>query len=450
MGATAVAARKGWPELAAANRTLTGNALAVPTAEQLAWQELEIGMFIHFAPNTWRDREGDDMSTPLSEINPLSLDTDQWTEGAVSLGAKYVVFVAKHAGGFCMWQTHSTDYGIRNTSWRGGHGDVLADLYASCHKHGLKLGVYLSPHDVSQGAADGGRCKTSEEQQKYNAIYRQQLTEVLSRYGAMVEIWFDGSIIIPVDDILREYTPQAMIFEGPEATVRWVGNEDGFAPYPLWNAESTAEARSGVSTSLDSDPDGGAWMPIECDVSIRRPNWFWSTTNVRNLMTIDQLIEVYYRSVGRRADFVQYSTEPGGAHCRRGFCPCEGIWRGNPAQTQRERGRDRRHRRHTCARSSQTNTRRSCDPAGRLPLWAARAWLSPGRPMRGPMGCPLCREFHWVQADRSRDAARLLGFTPDHYENAGRAKNPPARGLRRRRGSTSELGCLRAAWPPIK
>jgi alpha-L-fucosidase len=237
-------------------------------------------------------------------MNPVSLDTDQWAEAAISLGAKYVVFVAKHVGGFCMWQTHTTDYSVRNTPWRGGRGDVLADLSASCYKHGLKLGVYLCPHDASQGAADSGRCKTSEKQQKYNAIYRQQLTEVLSRYGEMVEIWFDGSNVIPADDILRKYAPHAMIFQGPEATVRWVGNEDGFAPYPLWNAESTAEVRSGVSTSLDSNPDGDAWIPVECDVSIRRPNWFWSTTNVKNLMTLDQLLEVYYRSVGRGAQLL--------------------------------------------------------------------------------------------------------------------------------------------------
>ncbi|MGH9590830.1 MAG: alpha-L-fucosidase, partial [Terracidiphilus sp.] len=223
---------------------------------------------------------------------------------AVNLGARYIVFVAKHAGGFCMWQTATTPYSIGHTPWEDGKGDVLRNLSASCRKYGLGLGVYVSPRDKYLGAGTGGVCKTPAQQEKYNAIYRQQLTEVLSRYGSMVEVWFDGSTVVPVADILRKYALHAAIFQGPSATIRWVGNENGFAPYPLWDAEPVSDARSGVSTALDSGPDGGAWMPVECDVSIRRPNWFWSTTNVRNLMTLEQLLEVYYRSVGRGAQLL--------------------------------------------------------------------------------------------------------------------------------------------------
>lgn len=276
---------------------------ALPTADQLAWQDLEFGMFVHFAPNTFQNREYDDLSTPLSAINP-DIDTDNWAQCAVNLGARYIVFVAKHAGGFCMWQTATTPYSIAHTPWEHGHGDVLRNLSASCRKYGLRLGVYVSPRDKYLGAGTGGVCETPAQQQKYNAIYREQLTEVLSRYGAMVEIWFDGSIVVPVADILRKFAPHAAIFQGPLATIRWVGNENGFAPYPLWDTEAIADARSGVSTALNGDPDGGAWMPVECDVSIRRPNWFWSTTNVRNLMTLEQMFEVYYRSVGRGAQLL--------------------------------------------------------------------------------------------------------------------------------------------------
>ncbi len=260
-------------------------------------------MFVHFAPNTWQDKEGDDLSTPLSAINP-DIDTDNWAECAVNLGARYIVFVAKHQGGFCMWQTQTTKYSIANTPWKNGHGDVLADLSVSCRKRALRLGVYLSPRDDYFGAGLGGVCKDPARQSAYNAMYREQLTEVLTRYGEMVEVWFDGSSVVPVSDIVRKYAPHAAIFQGPDATIRWVGNESGFAPYPLWNAESKADARSGVSTSMHGDPDGDAWIPVECDVSIRRPNWFWSTTNVRNLMTLDQLLEVYYRSVGRGAQLL--------------------------------------------------------------------------------------------------------------------------------------------------
>jgi alpha-L-fucosidase len=272
--------------------------LAVPTPNQTAWQDLEIGMFVHFAPNTWQAREYDDLSTPLSAINPAQLDTDQWVECALGLGAKYIVFVAKHVGGFCMWQTETTSYGIRNTPWRNGKGDVMADLSQSCRKRGLKLGIYLSPRDDKFGAGTGGQCKTREMQTAYDALYRRQLTELLTRYGEMVEIWFDGSLVTPVGDILKERAPHAMIFQGTFATIRWVGNEDGFAPYPAWNAVSKSDAESGVATAMHSDPNESVWLPIEADVSIRRPNWFWSTQNERNLLALDQLLEIYYRSVG--------------------------------------------------------------------------------------------------------------------------------------------------------
>jgi alpha-L-fucosidase len=273
--------------------------LAIPSPDQIAWQDLEVGMFVHFAPNTWQDVESDNLSTPLSAIDPKHLDTDQWAQTAVALGAKYIVFVAKHQGGFCMWQTHTTDYSIRNTPWRQGKGDVLADVATSCRKFGLKLGVYVCPRDDHFGAKTGGICATPELQQRYNTMYREQLTEVLSRYGEMVEVWFDGSTAAPVADILTRYQPHAMVFQGPSATIRWVGNEDGIAPNPCWNGISRADAKSGTATSLNSDPDGNTWMPSEVDVSIRRPDWFWSTTNENKVLTVDQLLTIYYCSVGR-------------------------------------------------------------------------------------------------------------------------------------------------------
>jgi alpha-L-fucosidase len=279
-------------------------ALAKPSREQISWAALEVGMFVHFAPNTWQDLESDDLSTPLSAINPVKLDTDQWARTAVALGAKYIVFVAKHQGGFCMWQTHTTDYGIRNTPWKGGKGDVLAEVATSCKKFGLRLGVYVCPRDDHAGAGTGGICKTPELQAKYDAMYRAQLTEVFSRYGEMVETWFDGSSKTPVGDLLRKYQPRAMVFQGPTATIRWAGTEEGSAPYPCWNGIDAARAKSGVSTALDSDPNGDTWLPVEVDVSIRRPNWFWSTKNANKVLTKDQLMSIYYRSVGRGAQLL--------------------------------------------------------------------------------------------------------------------------------------------------
>ncbi len=302
-GVTASAHLMGSSAVAGALATAPVN-LALPTAEQLAWQDMEIGMFMHFGPNTWQDVESDDLSTPLSGINPKRLNTDQWAQCAVALGAKYIVFVAKHQGGFCMWQTQTTPYSIGNTPWRGGHGDVMADLAKSCDRYGLRLGVYMCPRDDHFGATTGGRCKTPEHQKQYDAMYRQQLIEVLSRYGEMVEVWFDGSSATPVADILQRYASRSMIFQGPSATIRWVGNEQGFAPYPAWNSLSTHDAATGVATALYGDPNGQVWLPNEVDVSIRRPDFFWSTKNDRNVLTKEQFLEVYYRSVGRGAQLL--------------------------------------------------------------------------------------------------------------------------------------------------
>lgn len=304
IGASFTCRRIGIAEYIRDENPVAHGRLALPSKQQLAWQDLEMGMFVHFAPNTWQGVEQDNLSTPLSAIDPAALNTDQWASTAVDLGARYIVFVAKHSGGFCMWRTETTDYGIRNTPWRGGHGDVLADVSASCRKFGLKLGVYVSPRDASLGAGGGGRCKTPAQQQKYNAIYRRQLTEVLSRYGNMVEIWFDGSNIIPVGDILRQYAPDAMIFQGPHATIRWAGNENGYVPYPAWNSISAADAKTGIATARDGNPNGSVWMPNEVDVSILRPDWFWSEKSQRNLLSLDALMEIYRRSIGRGAQLL--------------------------------------------------------------------------------------------------------------------------------------------------
>jgi alpha-L-fucosidase len=273
---------------------------ARPTPAQIAWHDSEIGMFIHFAPNTYTDQEYDDLSLPLERFNPVQLDTDQWVTAAEAIGAKYIVFVAKHAGGFCMWPTETTDYGIKNTPWRDGKGDVLRDLSESCRKREMKLGVYVSPCDRKQGAEGGGRCKAPEAQEAYDTLYRRQLTEVLSGYGEMLEIWFDGSVVVPVGDILRQYAPRAMIFQGPHATIRWVGNEDGFAPYPAWNALADKDAKSGEATAEHGKPDGAAWLPLECGARMRN-TWFWNTRNAHTLKTVDQLMDMYYRSVGHGA-----------------------------------------------------------------------------------------------------------------------------------------------------
>jgi len=126
------------------------------------------------------------------------------------------------------------------------------------------------------------------------------LTETLSRYGEMFEVWFDGNTVVPVGDILEQYAPGAMVFQGPQATIRWVGNEDGYAPYPAWNAVSEADARTGGATAAAGTPRGAVWLPNECDARMRS-TWFWNSRNATTLKTVDQLMEIYYRSVGHGA-----------------------------------------------------------------------------------------------------------------------------------------------------
>lgn len=274
--------------------------LPKPTPRQLAWHDAEVGMFLHFAPNTWQDGEGDDLSTPMSAINPARLDTDQWARTAKAMGAKYVVFVAKHVGGFCWWQTTTTDYSVKSIPWHGGKGDVMADLSKSCRKLGLKLGVYLSPCDRKFGVDVGGRAKTPEVQAAYIKLFRTQLTELLTKYGPIFEVWFDGSLVFDVGDILSKHAPKAVVFQGPEASIRWVGNEEGFAPYPAWNGAKYDKKTWGTLTAADGDPNGDRWLPNEVDCRMR-DTWFWNTRNAGSLKSVDKLMEMYEQSVGRGA-----------------------------------------------------------------------------------------------------------------------------------------------------
>ena len=274
------------------------SALPRPTPAQLEWQDAEVGMFLHLAPNTWQDREYDDLSTPLSAINPTRLDTDQWARVAKSMGARYLVFVAKHVGGFCWWQTKTTDYGVRNIPWRGGKGDVMADLSRSCRKYGLRLGVYLSPQDERHNVDVGGRARDPSKQPAYDALFRRQLTELLANYGPIHEVWFDGSLRLDVSDVLAKHAPGAVVFQGPQASIRWVGNEEGIAPYPCWNGARHDSRTWGVLTAADGDPDGDRWLPTETD-SRMRDTWFWNTRNEASVAPLDRLMERYEASVGR-------------------------------------------------------------------------------------------------------------------------------------------------------
>jgi alpha-L-fucosidase len=278
--------------------------LATPSAKQYLWQDMELSMFVHFAPETWQGTESDNHTTELNRINPGKLDVNQWIDAAESFGAKMIIFVAKHVGGFCMWQTETTDYSIKNTTYKNGKGDVLDELALACSKRGMKLGIYIYPGDDTWGAYQGGGGRTEDpaKQEGYSRVLRKQWEEVLSRYGHQIEeIWFDGGLVIPLEDIINKYSPHAIVFQGPFADIRWVGNERGFAPYPAWNTVKREDLLAGHATAADGDPDGDKWIPLEVDTPLKDHYWMWSIDNEKNLKSLDELIEIYYKSVGRGA-----------------------------------------------------------------------------------------------------------------------------------------------------
>jgi alpha-L-fucosidase len=294
----------------AAAAAVRGATRPVPTREQAAWQDFEIGMFIHFAPNTYNNTQGDlgGMSDPR-RFTPHQLDVAQWLDVAQSMNARYVVLVAKHVGGFCLWPTRTTLYSIASTPYKGGKGDIVGEFAAECRKRNMPYGFYISPRDDHRGVREGGIARSGmpEDQRRYDEVYKQQLTELLTGYGKLAEVWFDGSangeLVRP---LIRAHQPQAMIFQSSAATIRWVGNEEGVAPYPVWNTVREHDWGTGEAKGAGV-PDGDIWLPAECDVPIRK-DWFWTTDNHTSLKTLEQLMDIYCKSVGRGCNLLLNHT----------------------------------------------------------------------------------------------------------------------------------------------
>ncbi|MCG8310734.1 MAG: alpha-L-fucosidase, partial [Cytophagales bacterium] len=263
-------------------------------------------MFLHFAPTTWTEVEQNDHSVSLDRINPTKLNTDQWCEAALAFGAKQIIFVAKHSGGFCWWQTETTDYGIKNTPYKRGKGDVLKEISESCKKYGLNLGVYIYPGDRTWGAmiGSGGKTKDPAKQEAYNEVFRTQLTEVLANYGEMLEVWFDGSCAIDVSDIMEKYASNSVVFQGPHASLRWPGTESGKLFYPAWNTVKNQDLKTGVSTQIHGTPNGDAWAPLETNTTLYNHYWFWSPNKVKKRKSLQELMDCYYQSVGYGSVFL--------------------------------------------------------------------------------------------------------------------------------------------------
>jgi alpha-L-fucosidase len=275
--------------------------LPIPTDRQLEWQEAELAMFLHFGVNTFTNREWGTGEENPAVFNPSHLNTRQWTSVAKETGFKTVILTAKHHDGFCLWPSKYTDHSVERSPWKDGAGDVVGELAAAAKADGLKLGLYLSPWDRHEPVYG--------DQVEYNQYYFGQLQELVTGYGDLAEVWFDGAKGADAKDmdynfdaywsLVRQQQPGAVMFSDAGPDVRWIGNEDGIAGETCWSMMERSQVTIGKADRdllNHGDPNGSDWVPGESDVSIR-PGWFWHPEEEPK--SVAELMDIYYKSVGR-------------------------------------------------------------------------------------------------------------------------------------------------------
>jgi len=301
-------------------------ASVVPSPRQADWQARELTAFAHFGMNTFTDREWGEGTEDPRLFDPTALDARQWAAVMKEAGMKTLIVTAKHHDGFCLWPTAMTDHSVRNSPWKGGRGDVVGEVAAACREAGLGFGVYLSPWDRHE--------RSYGDSPRYNEFFRAQLRELLTGYGPVAEVWFDGACAEGPNGkkqvydwpsyykLIRELQPAAVIaIMGPD--VRWVGTESGYGRETEWSvvpvdiadpaavaAASQREPLDGAFTPKDlTKEDLGSraalrgaksliWYPAETDVSIR-PSWFHHPAEDGRVKTPEKLVDIYFSSVGR-------------------------------------------------------------------------------------------------------------------------------------------------------
>ncbi len=281
----------------------------VPSPRQLAWQKNEYYAFVHFGPNTFTGKEWGTGKEPTEVFNPTHLDCLQWCKAFKKAGMAGVIITAKHHDGFCLWPSKYSLHTVAQSPWKGGKGDLLKELSQACQKTGLKFGVYLSPWDRNHPAYG-----TPE----YNQVFMNMLGEVLTKYGKVFEVWFDGAngegpngkrqvYDWPAfNATVRKWQPNAVIFSDAGPDIRWVGNEEGHAGETCWSTITRADYKPGTEKYhelTEGNPDGADWVPAECDVSIR-PGWFYRATEDDQVKSPEALLDLYERSVGHNGSFL--------------------------------------------------------------------------------------------------------------------------------------------------
>lgn len=295
----------------------------VPAPRQLRWQRLELTGFFHFGINTFTGREWGDGKEDPRLFNPAQLDAGQWVKAAKDGGIKQVIITAKHHDGFCLWPTKTTRHSVASSPWKEGRGDVVKEVADACRRQGLGFGVYLSPWD--RNAAVYGT-------DAYNDFFVEQLTELLTKYGRVEEVWFDGANgegpngkkqVYDFErwyKVIRRLQPEAVIaIMGPD--VRWVGTETGYGREQEWSVvpannldqtEIATNSQQGLAFKPAGDMRGSdlgsrekilaakglVWYPAETDVSIR-PGWFYHEKEDDQVKSPEKLLDIYFSSVGR-------------------------------------------------------------------------------------------------------------------------------------------------------
>lgn len=297
----------------------------VPSRRQLAWQQQELVAFVHFGMNTFMDREWGDGKEDPSAFNPSDFDARQWAKVVKDAGMKTLILTAKHHDGFCLWPSKFTDHSVKNSPWRNGSGDVVREVASACREFGIGFGVYLSPWDRHE--------KSYGDSPIYNEHFCNQLRELLTNYGEIAEVWFDGANGEGPNGkkqiydwrsyykVIRELQPGAIIaIMGPD--VRWVGTESGYGRETEWsvipditqNLDAIAASsqrypldEAFVPRDLTGEDLGSrsklknamslAWYPAETDVSIR-PGWFFHSSQNGQVKAPQKLVDIYYSSVG--------------------------------------------------------------------------------------------------------------------------------------------------------
>ncbi|HYC50297.1 MAG TPA: alpha-L-fucosidase [Gemmatimonadaceae bacterium] len=282
-----------------------------PTAAQLQWQRDELAMFLHFGVNTFTDREWGDGTEDPAIFNPAQLDARQWARIARTTGFRAMVLTAKHHDGFCLWPTATTNHSVKASPFRGGSGDVVREFVEACRAEGLRVGLYCSPWDRNH--------PTYGDSDRYNAVFHQQLTELLTQYGPIHEVWFDGAngegpngkkqvYDWPANfGLVKRLQPSAVIFSDAGPDVRWCGNEKGMAGEPNWSTVDPAlvpypgaDGPRIIAALQHGDRDGSVWRPSEADTSIR-PGWFYHPAQDGDVRSVENLVELYFNSVGRNS-----------------------------------------------------------------------------------------------------------------------------------------------------